>query len=120
MAGQRVTAENEPLPTGSRQGVAMAAALYRDIPIFEYSPKKIKQSVTGKGNSSKEQVSAMLQHLLLFKLIIFHFWVIMQKYNHKIEFTLDDVGDFLAKFTEYSEHVYWISSPDFKKIQYNK
>ena len=42
----------------------------------------------------------------------------MQKYNHKIEFTLDDVGDFLAKFTEYSEHVYWISSPDFKKIQY--
>ena len=55
------------LKLGRAQGVAMAAALYRDIPIFEYSPKKIKQSVTGKGNSSKEQVSAMLQHLLLFK-----------------------------------------------------
>ncbi len=44
--------------------MAMAAALARDIPITEYSPKKVKQSVTGNGNASKEQVAAMLQTLL--------------------------------------------------------
>ena len=52
------------LKLGRAQGVAMAAGLFRTIPIFEYSPKKIKQSITGNGNSSKEQVAAMLQHLL--------------------------------------------------------
>lgn len=52
------------LKLGRAQGVAMAAALYREIPIFEYSPKKIKMSVTGSGSASKEQVSAMLQTLL--------------------------------------------------------
>ena len=55
------------LKLGRAQGVAMAAALSRDIPIFEYSPRKIKQSVTGNGASSKEQVAAMLQSLLGFK-----------------------------------------------------
>lgn len=55
------------LKLGRAQGVAMAAALYRDIPIFEYSPKKIKQSITGNGNASKEQVSGMVQNLLKFK-----------------------------------------------------
>ncbi|WP_160066993.1 crossover junction endodeoxyribonuclease RuvC [Sphingobacterium bovisgrunnientis] len=55
------------LKLGRAQGVAMAAALSRDIPIFEYSPRKIKQSVTGSGNASKEQVAAMLQTLLGFK-----------------------------------------------------
>ncbi len=55
------------LKLGRAQGVAIAAALYRGIPIFEYSPKKIKQSVTGNGNASKEQVAAMLQQLLHFK-----------------------------------------------------
>ena len=48
-------------------GVAMAAALAQDIPIFEYSPRKIKQSVTGNGNATKEQVSAMLKNLLKFE-----------------------------------------------------
>ena len=48
------------LKLGRAQGVAMAAALYKDLPIFEYSPKKIKQSITGNGNASKEQVAAML------------------------------------------------------------
>lgn len=48
------------LKLGRSQGVAMAAAMYRDIPIFEYSPRKIKQSITGKGSASKEQVAAML------------------------------------------------------------
>lgn len=55
------------LKLGRAQGVAIAAALYRDVPIFEYLPKKIKQSVTGNGNASKEQVAAMLEHLLHFK-----------------------------------------------------
>lgn len=54
------------LKLGRAQGVAMAAALSRDLPIFEYSPKKIKQSITGRGNASKEQVAAMLRQLLLF------------------------------------------------------
>ena len=52
------------LKLGRAQGVAMASALYRSIPIFEYSPKKIKQSITGSGNASKEQVAAMLTNLL--------------------------------------------------------
>lgn len=52
------------LKLGRAQGVAMAAALYRDIPIFEYAPKKVKQSITGNGNASKEQVAGMVQNLL--------------------------------------------------------
>ncbi len=52
------------LKLGRAQGVAMAAGLYKDIPIFEYSPKKIKQSITGNGNGSKEQVAGMLITLL--------------------------------------------------------
>ncbi|MBL7884463.1 MAG: crossover junction endodeoxyribonuclease RuvC [Bacteroidia bacterium] len=55
------------LKLGRAQGVAIAAALSRNIPIHEYSPKKIKQSITGSGNASKEQVSAMLKTLLNFK-----------------------------------------------------
>lgn len=54
------------LKLGRAQGVAIAAALNQDIPVFEYSPKKIKQSITGNGNASKEQVAAMLQTLLAF------------------------------------------------------
>ena len=46
------------------QGVAMAAALERDIPIFEYAPLKIKLSITGNGNAAKEQVAGMLQRYL--------------------------------------------------------
>lgn len=52
------------LKLGRAQGVAMAAALYRNIPIIEYAPKKVKQSVTGNGNASKEQVAKMLMMLL--------------------------------------------------------
>ncbi len=55
------------LKLGRAQGVAIAAALSRSIPIFEYSPRKIKQSVTGKGAASKEQVAAMLMRLLNIK-----------------------------------------------------
>jgi crossover junction endodeoxyribonuclease RuvC len=52
------------LKLGRAQGVAMSAALYREIPIVEYAPKKIKQSVTGNGSASKEQVARMLMTLL--------------------------------------------------------
>ena len=52
------------LKLGRAQGVAMAASLHRDIPITEYSPKKVKMAITGNGNASKEQVAKMLQQLL--------------------------------------------------------
>lgn len=52
------------LKLGRAQGVAIAAALSRDIPYVEYAPKKIKQSVTGNGNASKEQVANMLAQIL--------------------------------------------------------
>jgi crossover junction endodeoxyribonuclease RuvC len=52
---------------GRAQGVAMAAALVKEIPITEYAPRKVKQSVTGKGDASKEQVAAMLKGLLNLK-----------------------------------------------------
>ncbi len=55
------------LKLGRAQGVAIAGALSRNIPIQEYSPKKIKQSITGSGNASKEQVASMLKTLLNFK-----------------------------------------------------
>jgi crossover junction endodeoxyribonuclease RuvC len=52
------------LKLGRAQGVAIAAALSKNIPITEYSPKKIKMSITGNGNASKEQVAAMLVQIL--------------------------------------------------------
>ena len=54
------------LKLGRAQGVAMAAALHHQIPIVEYAPKKVKMSVTGNGNASKEQVAYMLAGLLSF------------------------------------------------------
>ena len=55
------------LKLGRAQGVAMAAGLSREVPITEYSPKKIKMAITGNGNASKEQVARMLQSLLSLK-----------------------------------------------------
>jgi crossover junction endodeoxyribonuclease RuvC len=55
------------LKLGRAQGVAIAAALTHKITISEYSPKKVKQSVTGNGNASKQQMAAMLQRLLHFQ-----------------------------------------------------
>lgn len=52
------------LKLGRAQGVAMAAGLSRQVPITEYSPKKIKMAITGNGNASKEQVAKMLQSTL--------------------------------------------------------
>ena len=54
------------LKLGRAQGVAMAAALGRDIPITEYAPLKIKMAITGNGQASKEQVADMLQRMLRF------------------------------------------------------
>lgn len=55
------------LKLGRAQGVAMSAALSREIPIVEYAPKKVKQSVTGNGNASKEQVARMLMQVFQIK-----------------------------------------------------
>lgn len=55
------------LKLGRAQGVAMAAGLLREIPITEYFPKKVKMSITGNGNASKEQVAGMLKTLLNLK-----------------------------------------------------
>lgn len=55
------------LKLGRAQGIAMAAALSKNIQVVEYAPRKIKQAITGNGNTSKEQVAAMLQRLLNFK-----------------------------------------------------
>ena len=52
------------LKLGRAQGVAIAAALHRDVPIFEYAPLKIKRAITGNGQASKEQVAGMLQRML--------------------------------------------------------
>lgn len=56
------------LKLGRAQGVAMAAAMTMGLQIEEYAPKKIKQSVTGNGNASKEQVAAMLESILKIKI----------------------------------------------------
>lgn len=55
------------LKLGRAQGVAMAAAMSLKVQVFEYAPKKVKQSITGNGNASKEQVAGMLQQILKFK-----------------------------------------------------
>jgi len=55
------------LKLGRAQGVSIAAALNSEIPITEYSPKKIKMAITGNGNSSKEQVAKMLKSMLEIK-----------------------------------------------------
>lgn len=52
------------LKLGRAQGVAMVAALMRDVPVTEYEPRKIKQSITGNGAASKEQVQEMLRRIL--------------------------------------------------------
>ncbi|MDR2926960.1 MAG: crossover junction endodeoxyribonuclease RuvC [Cytophagaceae bacterium] len=52
------------LKLGRAQGVAMAAALSRSVPIFEYAPLRIKQAITGRGNASKEQVALFLKKYL--------------------------------------------------------
>jgi crossover junction endodeoxyribonuclease RuvC len=55
------------LKLGRAQGVAIAAAISAGLPVTEYSPKKVKQSITGNGNADKEQIFKMLQRILLLK-----------------------------------------------------
>lgn len=55
------------LKLGRAQGVSIAAALHHNIPFEEYTPRRIKQAITGSGQASKEQVASMLQKLLQFK-----------------------------------------------------
>jgi crossover junction endodeoxyribonuclease RuvC len=52
------------LKLGRAQGVAIATAMHAGIPVVEYSPKKVKQAITGNGNSEKQQVWKMLQRIL--------------------------------------------------------
>lgn len=60
------------LKLGRAQGISMAAALEKNIPVSEYAPKKIKQSITGRGMASKEQVAGMLASLLKLKALPKH------------------------------------------------
>lgn len=55
------------LKLGRAQGVAIAAAMQAAIPVTEYSPRKIKQSITGNGNADKLQVLKMLQRIVCFE-----------------------------------------------------
>src|SRR4029079_8129722 len=54
------------LKLGRAQGVAIAAAMQAGVPGTEYSPRKIKQSITGNGNADKLQVMKMLQRIVSF------------------------------------------------------
>ena len=49
---------------GQARGVEILALTIRNIPIFEYSPRKVKQAVVGNGNASKQQVQYMVKKLL--------------------------------------------------------
>ena len=51
------------LKLGRAQGVVMGLALHRDIPVFEYAPLKVKQSITGMGRAAKEQVAFFLKNM---------------------------------------------------------
>jgi crossover junction endodeoxyribonuclease RuvC len=64
------------LKLGRAQGVVIAAAMYKGLEVFEYSPRKIKQSITGNGNAAKEQVAAMLTNMHL-----------IRKYNYPLDAT---------------------------------
>ena len=56
------------LKLGRAQGVALTAGMVMGLKLYEYSPKKIKQSITGNGNASKEQVAKMLESILNYKI----------------------------------------------------
>lgn len=57
------------LKLGRAQGVAIAAAMSKGLKVFEYSPRKIKQAITGNGNAAKEQVATMLKSILTLKIL---------------------------------------------------
>jgi crossover junction endodeoxyribonuclease RuvC len=95
------------LKLGRAQGAAIAAALSRSLPIFEYAPRKIKMSITGQGAASKEQVAAMLMSILKFSkqdmkldatdglaAAVCHFY---QSNNPRTEKTFSGWKDFMKK-----------------------
>lgn len=84
------------LKLGRAQGAAIAAALTHSIPIFEYAPRKIKMSITGRGAASKEQVASMLMRILKFS---------------KIEVKLDATDGLAAALC----HFYQTNSPPCEK-----
>jgi len=84
------------LKLGRAQGAAIAAALSRSLPIFEYAPRKIKMSITGRGAASKEQVASMLMRILKF---------------NKIEIKLDATDGLAAALC----HFYQTNSPQQDK-----
>jgi crossover junction endodeoxyribonuclease RuvC len=61
------------LKLGRAQGVAIAAAMQAGIPVTEYSPRKIKQSITGNGNAAKDQVWKMLRQILQIQVEVIQF-----------------------------------------------
>lgn len=84
------------LKLGRAQGAAIAAALSRSLPIFEYAPRKIKMSITGRGAASKEQVASMLMRILNFS---------------KIEVKLDATDGLAAALC----HFYQTNNPESRK-----
>jgi crossover junction endodeoxyribonuclease RuvC len=95
------------LKLGRAQGVAISAALSRDLPIFEYAPRKIKMAITGQGSASKEQVSILLEKTLSIKempskldatdglaVAVCHYY---QKQRPASESSYRDWNDFLKK-----------------------
>lgn len=84
------------LKLGRAQGISIVAAMQKNVPVFEYAPKKIKQSITGNGNASKEQVAGMLNYMI--------------KYDRSPKFY--DATDALA--TALCHHIK-SSSPGFEK-----
>ena len=52
------------LKLGRAQGAAIAAAIHRQIPVFEYAPRKVKMAITGRGDASKEQVKLLMEKTL--------------------------------------------------------
>jgi len=57
------------LKLGRAQGVAIAASMAAGLKVFEYSPRKIKQAITGNGNAAKEQIAVMLKSILSLKIL---------------------------------------------------
>lgn len=99
------------LKLGRAQGVAIAAAMQHQLPITEYSPRKVKQAITGNGNAGKEQVWKMLQQTLLLKempqyfdatdalaVALCHHYQICRPVN--MDKSFKDWGDFLKKHPE--------------------
>ncbi|MDR0763872.1 MAG: crossover junction endodeoxyribonuclease RuvC [Bacteroidales bacterium] len=86
---------------GRAQGVAIAAALSKGIPVYEYAPLKIKQSITGRGRATKEQIWAMLVRILgLNDVTVPHYLDASDALGaavcHRLQFRVDGSGRIVA------------------------